>query len=82
MKTRVLNTGVYMLDLVEKFTCEFVRTEVHTRLFSTIPNQEKKKKYVWWWENVHSQSEPREPAKIKVKESILGGGGGWWATDY
>lgn len=33
-----------MLDLVEKFTCEFVRTEVHTRLFSTIPNQEKKKK--------------------------------------
>lgn len=26
---------------------------------------------------MHSQSEPREPAKIKVKESIfLGGGGG------
>ena len=43
MKTRVLNTGVYMLDLVEKFTCEFVRTEVHTCPFSTIPNQEKKK---------------------------------------
>lgn len=43
MKTRVLKTGVHMLDLVEKFICEFVKTEVHTRLFSTIPNQEKKK---------------------------------------
>lgn len=43
MKTGVLKTGVHMLDLVEKFICEFVKTEVHTRLFSTIPNQEKKK---------------------------------------
>lgn len=74
-----------MLDLVEKFICEFVKTEVHTRLFSTIPNQEKKKMYVWWWVNMHSQAEPWVPTKIKGtyknKGQRVHGVGGGGASD-